>query len=160
MKKDRLIYIITIILSALYIFMGNKAANANKIDYSLNQNTGTPIKARVVKVVDENYASVVFNGYETEDEIILFEAEIMTGYRKGEVVAAIQQIDSMLAVKTKIIEPGDKVVLYKNQNEAAENIRYMFAIYHRIEFIILLWIAFFGITIVLIPSLYAATSRK
>lgn len=149
MKKSRITYILTIILSAVYIFVGNKAANANKIDYSLNQDIGTPVRAKVVKVVDENYADVVFGGYETEDEVILFEAEIMTGYRKGEVVTAIQQIDSMLAVKTKTVEPGDKIVLYKNQNEAASNIRYMFAVYHKIGFIIFLWITFFALLLLL-----------
>ena len=142
MKKERLIYILTIILSALYIFFGNKAANANKIDYSLNQDIGTPTTVRVTKVVDENYADVVFEGFETEDEIILFEAEILSGYRKGEIITAIQQIDSMYAVRTKTVEPGDKIVIYKNQNRAAENIRYMFAVYQRIDFIILLWVAF------------------
>lgn len=142
MKKERLIYILTIILSALYIFFGNKAANANKIDYSLNQDIGTPTTVRVTKVVDENYADVVFEGFETEDEIILFEAQILSGYRKGEIVTAIQQIDSMYAVRTKTVEPGDKIVIYKNQNRAAENIRYMFAVYQRIDFIILLWVAF------------------
>lgn len=149
MKKDRLIYILTIILSAMYIFFGNKVANVNKIDYSLNQDIGTPVKAKVVKVIDENYADVVFAGFETDDEIILFEAQIQTGYRKGEVVTAIQQIDSMYAVRQKTVEAGDKIVLYKNQNEAAVNIRYMFAVYNRIDFIILLWLAFFVLLLAL-----------
>ena len=149
MKKDRVIYILTIILSALYIFFGNKVANINKIDYSLNQDIGTPVKAKVEKVIDENYADVVFGGFETDDEIILFEAEIQTGYRKGEVVTAIQQIDSMYAIRQKTVEPGDKIVLYKNQNASAENIRYMFAVYNRIDFIIVLWIAFFVLLLAL-----------
>ena len=149
MKKDRVIYILTIILSALYIFFGNKVTNINKIDYSLNQDIGTPVKAKVEKVIDENYADVVFGGFETDDEIILFEAEIQTGYRKGEVVTAIQQIDSMYAIRQKTVEPGDKIVLYKNQNASAENIRYMFAVYNRIDFIIVLWIAFFVLLLAL-----------
>ncbi len=149
MKKERLIYILTIIFSALYIFFGNKAANANKIDYSLNQDIGTPITVKVTNVLDENYADVVFDGYETEDDIILFEAQIQSGYRKGEIVRAIQQIDSMYAIRQKTVEPGDKIVIYKNQNGAAEDIRYMFAVYHRIDFIIILWIAFFGLLLFL-----------
>ena len=149
MKKDRVIYILTIIFSALYIFLGNKVANINKIDYSLNQDIGTPVKAKVEKVIDENYADVVFGGFETDDEIILFEAEIQTGYRKGEVVTAIQQIDSMYAIRQKTVEPGDKIVLYKNQNASAENIRYMFAVYNRIDFIIVLWIVFFVLLLAL-----------
>ena len=72
MKRDRLIYILTIILSALYIFVGNKAANVNKIDYSLDYNYGTPIKVKVTEVLDENYEKIVYNGFETDDRIILF----------------------------------------------------------------------------------------
>ena len=149
MKKDRIIYIFTIILSALYIFFGNKAANAHKIDYSLSNDIGVPITVKVTKVVDVNYADVVFDGFETDDEIILFEAEIQSGYRKGEIVTAIQQIDSMYAIRQKIVEPGDKIVIYKNQNMNAENIRYMFAVYHRIDFIILLWVAFLVLLLIL-----------
>ena len=149
MKKERLIYILTIFFSALYIFFGNKAANANKIDYTLSQNIGTPMTVKVTKVVDENYADVIFEGYETEDDIILFEAQIQSGYRKGEIVRAIQQIDSMYAIRMKTVEPGDKIVLYKNQNEVAQDIRYMFAVYHRIDFIIILWVAFFGLLLFL-----------
>ena len=149
MKKDRLIYTLTIILSALYIFFGNKAANVNKIDYSLENDIGTPLKAQVTTVVDENYADVIYEGFETEDEIILFQAKILTGYRKGEEITAIQQIDSMYAVRQKTVSPGDKVVIYKNQNANVENIRYMFAEYHRVDFIIVLWVLFLVLLLVL-----------
>ena len=149
MKKDRLIYTLTIILSALYIFFGNKAANVNKVDYSLENDIGTPLKAQVTTVVDENYADVIYEGFETEDEIILFQAKILTGYRKGEEITAIQQIDSMYAVRQKTVSPGDKVVIYKNQNANVENIRYMFAEYHRVDFIVVLWVLFLVLLLVL-----------
>ena len=149
MKKDKLIYIFTIILSALYIFVGNKSANANKIDYTLSNNIGTPITVKVTSVIDEHYENVVYEGFETDDEIVLFEAKILSGYRKGEVVAAIQQIDSMYAIRQKNVEPGDKIIIYKNQNGNVENVRYMFAEYHRIDFIAILWVAFLVLLLVL-----------
>ena len=149
MKKDRLIYLLTIILSALYIFVGNKSANANKIDYTLNNNIGTPITVEVTAVIDEHYENVVYEGFETDDEIVLFEAKILSGYRKGEVVTAIQQIDSMYAIRQKNVEPGDKIIIYKNQNGNVENVRYMFAEYHRIDFIAILWMAFLVLLLVL-----------
>lgn len=149
MKKDKLIYILTIILSALYIFVGNKSANANKIDYTLSNNIGTPITVKVTAVIDEHYENVVYEGFETDDEIVLFEAKILSGYRKGEVVTAIQQIDSMYAIRQKNVEPGDKIIIYKNQNGNVENVRYMFAEYHRIDFIAILWVAFLVLLLVL-----------
>lgn len=143
MKKDRLVYLLTIVLSAFYIFFGNKAATVHEIDFSDTSAMGTPIKTQVTKVVDENYASVIYPDYITDDRVILFEARIMSGYRKGEVVTAIQSIDSMYAVPPRQVSPGDKVILYKNQNGNAPDIKYMFAEYHRIDFIIVLWLLFF-----------------
>ena len=149
MKKDRLIYILTVVLATLYLFVANKAANINKQTYSLNFNVGTPMKARIVQVLDPNYEKTIYEGIETEDAIILFEAEIMSGYRKGENITAIQQIDSMYAVRQKVVEPGDKVVIYKNQNAAARDIKYMFAEYHRVDFLIYTYILFALLLVVL-----------
>ncbi len=149
MKRDRLVYILTIILSALYIFIGNKAANVNKIDYSLDYNHGTPIKVKVTEVLDENYEKIVYNGFETDDRIILFEAEILSGYRKGEVVTAIQNLDSMYAISQRVVSPGDKAIIYLNQNANAPQIKYMFAEFHRVDFIRVLWILFFVLLLVL-----------
>lgn len=149
MKKERLVYIITIILSALYIFFGNKAANVNKIDYSSGNPGGTPIKVQVTKVVNPDYADVIYPDFVTEDRVILFEARILSGYRKGEIVTAIQSIDSMYAVPPREVTEGDKVVIYKNQNGNAPDIRYMFAEYHRMDFVLVLWIVFFILLLVL-----------
>lgn len=149
MKKDRLIYIITILLSALYIFFGNKVANKNKVDYSSGNPGGTPIKVQVTKVTDPNYADVIYPDFETGDKVILFEAEILSGYRKGEIVTAIQTIDSMYAVPPREVSEGDKVIIYKNQNASAPDIRYMFAEYHRVDFIIWLYVLFAVLLVVL-----------
>lgn len=149
MKKDKLIYILTIILSAMYIIVANKAANANKIDYSLDYNHGTPIKVKVTGVIDENYEKIVYNGFETDDRIVLFEAQILSGYRKGEVVTAIQNLDSMYAISQRVVTPGDKVIIYLNQNANAPEIKYMFAEFHRVDFILFLYALFALLLVVL-----------
>ena len=79
MKKDRLIYILTVVLAPLYLFVANKAANINTQTYSLNFNVGTPMKARIVQVLDPIYEKTIYERIDTEDSIILFEAEIMAG---------------------------------------------------------------------------------
>ncbi|MBQ8604862.1 MAG: YibE/F family protein [Oscillospiraceae bacterium] len=148
-KRDNIIYILTIVFSLLFIFIGNKAANVNKIDYSLNYETGTPQKARVTRVIDPEYQKIVYNGFETDDKIILFEAEFLTGYRKGTVFTAIQSIDSMYAIDQRVVTPGDKVVVYLNQNHNAPDVKYMFAEYHRVDFIFLLYALFAVLLVVL-----------
>lgn len=148
-KKDEIIYILTVLLSVLYIFLGNRAANINKVDYSLNYETGTPQKAKVIRVIDPEYQKIVYNGYETEDKIILFEGQFTTGYRKGATFTAIQSIDSMYAIDMRVVQPGDKIVVYLNQNQNAPEVKYMFAEYHRIDFILLLMVAFCVILLIL-----------
>ena len=148
-KKDEIIYILMVLLSVLYIFLGNRAANINKVDYSLNYETGTPQKAKVIRVIDPEYQKIVYNGYETEDKIILFEGQFTTGYRKGATFTAIQSIDSMYAIDMRVVQPGDKVVVYLNQNQNAPEVKYMFAEYHRIDFILLLMVAFCVILLIL-----------
>ena len=140
--KDKLVYLLTIILSAAYIFFGNKAANANKIDYSLDYGTGTPYKAEVTNVLDENYQKTLYPDFDAPDQVILFEAQLISGYREGETVKAIQTIDSMYAIDQKIVQSGDKIVVYANQNEDARDVQFMFAEYHRIDFIIFLAVRF------------------
>ncbi len=148
-KRDNIIFILTIVFSALYIFLGNKAANINKVDYSLNYETGTPQKARVTQVLDPEYQKIVYNGFETDDKIILFEGEFTTGYRKGATFTAIQSIDSMYAIDQRVVQPGDKVVVYLNQNQNAPDVKYMFAEYHRVDFILMLMILFCLLLLVL-----------
>ncbi len=148
-KRDNIIFILTIIISALYIFIGNKAANVNKVDYSLNYEVGTPQKARVTKVLDPEYQKIVYNGFETDDKIILFEGEFITGYRKGSAFTAIQSIDSMYAIDQRVVQPGDKIIVYLNQNQNAPEVKYMFAEYHRVDFIILLMVVFCALLLIL-----------
>ena len=148
-RRDKIIYILTIILAAVYIFTGNKIANANDIDYTLDSAIGNPIKVKVTQVLDDHYEEIVYDGYETDDQIVLFEAKIMSGYRKGELVTAIQSLDSMYAVQQRIVSPGDKVVIYLNQNANASEIKYMFAEYHRVDFIIFLYVLFALLLVVL-----------
>ncbi len=148
-KKDNIIYVLTVILAVLYIFLANKAATKNKIDYSLNYDLGNAQKVQVIQVLDENYHKVVYGDFETDDRIILFEAKFIKGYRKGQTFKAIQSIDSMYAIDQRVVQPGDKIIVYKNQNMNAEDIDYMFAEYHRVDFIIFLWILFCVILLVL-----------
>lgn len=148
-NKDNIAFIITVLLSAVYIFIANRAATADKVEYELNYSTGTPQKVEVVQIIDPDYAKVVYQGYETEDKIILFEAKFLKGYRKGETFTAIQSIDSMYAVEQKVVSPGDKIIVYLNQNRNVPQVKYMFAEYYRVDFIIFLYIMFALLLLVL-----------
>ena len=55
----------------------------------------------------------------------------------------------MYAVPPRDVSVGDKVIIYKNQNGSAPDIKYMFAEYHRVDFIIILWLVFFALLLFL-----------
>ncbi len=148
-RKENIVFVLTIIFSAAYIFFGNKLATRNKIDYSLNYNTGTARKVEVVQVLDDAYEKVVYQGFETEDRIILFEAKFLKGYRKGDTFMAVQSIDSMYAIEQRVVSPGDKIIVYRNQNENIPDVKYMFAEYHRVDFILFLCVLFCVLLLVL-----------
>lgn len=140
--KKTLVYVLTILLSALYIYFGNKVATLNPVDYSLDTGTGTPQKVKVTQIIDANYGDIVYNGYETEDKVILFEAQFLKGYRKGETFRAVQYVDSMYAIDQRIVAPGDKIIVYLNQNMSVPDVKYMFAEFYRVDFIIFLCVRF------------------
>ncbi len=148
-KKENIIYVLTVLMCILYIVVANKAATRNKVEYSLNYDTGNAQKVQVTKVLDENYHKVLYGDFETDDRIILFEAKFIKGYRKGQTFQAIQSLDSMYAIEQRVVQPGDKVIVYKNQNRNVRDVNYMFAEYHRVDFIIFLWVRFFVMLLIL-----------
>ena len=111
--KDKIVYIITVILSIIYIVVGNKIASENLtiFDQTAQQNVK---KAVVTKIVDKvNTAEdIQIEGLETfENWSITFEAEITNGDEKGQIVSAYQNINSMMPSDLKEVEVGDKVII-------------------------------------------------
>ncbi len=141
-NKERITYILTILFSILYLIFGHKAATKNKIEYTNDVNIGTPQRAVVTKIINDSYEKVVYEGIETEDKLVLFEAEFKTGYRKGDKVTAIQTIDSMYAIKPRQISEGDNIIIHLNQIKDAPEAQYMFSEYYRVNFIIGLGVSF------------------
>lgn len=136
-KKQKIIYIITILISALYIFIGNKVANQNYIMRD-KMATGVPEKMKILKIIDPDYDKTVYgesNG-ERSETIILFEGEILTGYRKGTIERAVQRVDNLYAVEMRKVEEGQTIIVYDNPDPSVDA-KYMFAEYHRVT---VLWV--------------------
>ena len=148
-KKEILTFVLTVVFSVGYLFLGHKAATINENDYTLDYNLGKSQKVVVTEIIDPNYEKVVYGDFETLDKIILFKAEFASGYRKGQTLTALQAIDSMYAIETRNVQVGDKVIVYKNQIADAENVEFMFAEYYRVDFIIVLGVIFAVLLLVL-----------
>jgi len=88
MRKELLIYLGAIILSILYLFMGNKIAMKNYKSYFDTQSTG--LKAKVMEVIERTNEKILGVSEDEGNIIIEFRAKILSGERKGEEIIAKQ----------------------------------------------------------------------
>ena len=136
-KKQKIAWVLTVLLSALYIFLGNRAANRNYIMRD-DLSNGVPEKMKVVRIIDAEYEYTLY-GENTEahgEDIILFEGEFLKGYKKGTRALAVQRVDEFYAVEMRPVEVGSKIVVYANPDPEID-VKYMFAEFHRVT---ILWV--------------------
>ena len=90
-KKQKLAWVLTVLLSALYIIVGNRVANRNYIMRD-DLSNGVPEKMKVVNIVDAEYELALYgeNAEAHGEDIILFEGEFLEGYKKGTTALAVQ----------------------------------------------------------------------
>ena len=136
--KQKLIYVLTVILCIAMLITGRKFATANPAV----ENTGTvqvSEKVKVVRVLDLDYEKTVFpDDWEMRGEdIVLFEGEFMAGYKKGEREAMVQRVDQLYAVEMRPVAEGDKICVYRNPDDQI-NVNYMFAEFNRVP--VLWWL--------------------
>lgn len=136
--RQKIIYVLTVILCVLLLVAGRKFATANPSV----ENVGTvqvSEKVKVVKVLDPEYEKTAFpDDWEMRGEsIVLFEGEFMEGYKKGETETMIQRVDNLYAVEMRPVSAGDKIAVYRNPDSQI-NVGYMFAEYNRVT--ILWWL--------------------
>ncbi len=147
-KKQHIAWVLTVLLSALYILVGNKIATRNYIMRDDLAN-GVAEKMKVTKVLDLEYEYTLF-GDEAEirgEDIILFEGKFLSGYKKGQVVRAVQRVDNMYAVDMRPEKEGGTIIVYANPDPEID-VKYMFAEHHRVT---VLWvlIGVFGLLMLL-----------
>lgn len=143
-KKQHIAWVLTVLLSALYIFLGNKIASRNYIMRDDLAN-GVAEKMKVVDIIDAEYEYTLF-GDDAEargEDIILFEGKFVEGYKKGETALAVQRVDKMYAIEIRPVVEGNTILVYSNPDPEID-VKYMFAEFHRVT---VLWvlIAVFGI---------------
>ena len=104
MKKNIIVYVVTIILSLAYIFLLN---NLFLNDLDLFQNKDV-VKARVLEIIssDVNEYQLGLNDVH-EEKTVYFEAKILSGNKKGEIVEAAQQINDIYAGNHEEVKAKD-----------------------------------------------------
>jgi uncharacterized membrane protein len=142
LNKNTLIYLCTFIVSLVLLILGNKITTK---DLSLLRGTEgiTAEKAQVIKIIKVKSVQYNLGGEKLEEgKDIVFSAEILSGKLKTLQVTAVQSTDPFTGVPLKEVEAGDKVVLYRLDNQDSEY-DYVLGEYLRTNLLMLLGIIFF-----------------
>ncbi len=144
--KNRIIYAVTIIISILYIFVGNKIATKDFDFFNKGEENVVLEQSKVTKIIDVmEVKQDVFDGETTSSvsigKNVMFNATITAGDKKGQMVEAIQTFDSFTPVNYKQVEVGDKIFLYQYE-DADGTLKWYADEYIRLDGIIILAIIF------------------
>ncbi|MCR5010650.1 MAG: YibE/F family protein [Clostridia bacterium] len=126
------IWIITVVLSAVLLFAGNRIVTRN---VSIMDHPEASAKAKVTELgelVEETLDGINFSA-----RTQYFTAKILSGENKGKTVEAHQQIDSYLDTGERFVKVGDKVILL-NYGAVYDTEEWVFGNYARSEYIFVL----------------------
>ena len=139
--KRILVYMITILLSILFIYAGNRFASRNNVYFE--NDTPTPQRGTVVEVLERRVgdSNVGAEGSAIEDVTVVFSVRLDSGPDKGITVKAAQYTDPYYAVKIKEVEAGDRVLVYPMENEEL-NLYWSFSEYVRTDALLVLGLVF------------------
>ncbi|HEX2924933.1 MAG TPA: YibE/F family protein [Ruminiclostridium sp.] len=146
-NKKSLIYLATIIVSVVLLFVGNRYTT-NKLNILKNADGVEAQTARVVKIVKTNKTQYNLGGTSPDvGKDIAFTAQLLSGKDKGKKVTALQTIDPFSGESLKEVEPGDKVILYKLDNKDSQY-DWVLAEYLRTNILLVLGIIFFVLLLI------------
>lgn len=137
MKKNVVAYIITIILSILYIFIFNKIFCKNLNLFTNND----VIKVKVMEIIsiDSSEYQLGLNDVH-EEKSIYFKGKIINGYNKGKVIDGVQKLNDIYAGNQEQVKVGNKVLLMKSQNIG--DAQYLMTEYVRSDYLLILAVIF------------------
>ena len=144
--KRIIIYIITVIISVLYLFFGH-IYTANGIKVFSTDLGMMSCRARITKItkteeIENNITEET--GIKAEaDKRIYFECTALSRANKGEKIKAVQLIDGYMSGIAKPVNKGDTVYLYYS-NEGDFSGSWIFADYDRLGKLIWLALLFFA----------------
>ena len=145
-----IIWVIVVLLSAAAIFVGNRILSR---DFTLfHEAGGGYFNGRVVEVLERTTSNHALGEMEDyTNESIVFTCKITSGSYKGEVVTCEQAIDNLFASSEsmKVVEAGDKIMLFDNSGGELPEPVWQFADYYRFDKIILLAAIFVGLVLLL-----------
>ena len=120
-NKETLSYLVTIFLSILVLWFGWLYV---KDGAEFFQNTSgeahEEFLCRVLEVTDENQKVSALGDMYYLERFIEFDAEILRGERKGNIIPVVQTIDNVSTLGVEPVEKGDRLFVYLQSEENGE----------------------------------------
>lgn len=141
MIKNKIIYIVTIALAIIYIFLGNKVVTrkSNKISSMDTEYK----KAKVISILNiEETIAQAGSSEKDKDITVTFEAKITSKKHKGEIVKSEQKILYPNAENAVKIKEGDKILVVDAYQDEDGNTEWKYIDRERITPVIFLGIIF------------------
>lgn len=116
--KELLQYSLTVLLSVLFLILGwllvqDKAA--------LFQNTSgsnsEEVLCQVLEITDDDQTIGALGDMYYLERKIEFDAQILRGSRKGQIISVVQQIDNVTTLGVEAVEIGDRIFAYSTETE-------------------------------------------
>ncbi len=139
-RKRVIIYFVTLVLSIAYLVVGYRVATGGEPVFSRDYNGSIRARVEVINEVREKDVSLEgmdpMIGY-----TIYFEARILKGPQKNEVVYAMQTIDPYYYPQPKKIEVGDSILIFAD-SDMDENADWIMLEYLRTDALVWLGVIF------------------
>ena len=107
--RDKIIYIVTILFSLLYIFIANKMILNDEKFFDEDEASRLFLSEvqEIISKTETDYGEINVN----------FTAKILKGEHKGEIVDAVQLLDSSSNINHLDLKIGEKIYLYKHTTD-------------------------------------------
>lgn len=126
-KKERLQYISTVILAVVLLFLANRWV-AKDAEFFQNDLDLEVVRTQILEVVDRQIEDYSYDDNIAQSIAVTFQAEVLTGPRKGEILLGVQNLDyTPPYLYTNEVAEGNKVLLVDAGLDASE--------WHFVEFI-------------------------
>ncbi len=137
------IYLVTIVLSLVFIFLGNKYTSEgfHTLQEQGYQDVAKVRVTQLTEIVEDEIETSGTEGFHTK--VIRFQTEVLSGELKGQMLEGEQSFNSYMKLSPKEVEVGDKILMYKildpNVDEASV---WVYGEYVRADAMIVLGIIF------------------
>lgn len=142
--KEKVVFTVVLILSIIYIIIGNKVAMKNNSFFNEVSKLDYP-RAKVTRIIERKETPLQIDGLENQyNTDITFEAEILSGKNKNNLVIGTQSISTYITGTVKEVAKGDKILLYNEVSYEGES-KWYFVEYSRTSALIVLTAIFLGL---------------